>query len=270
MNLEVKKLTDLKNQFHGKDCLIITAGPSLKNACKNRIRDLSKGKVVIAVKQAYYYMPEIVDIHVLNDNNYEVYDYTKAKKSIKILLVKSEAKLAFTPKCNYDIKYVIDGAKSDLNYSIAQTYNFTENESMYKFKRLKGPGIMYEICIYFPVFFKSKEVIFVSWDLGFKNSDLIKRYYEKASFFDLSKKYIIKNHLSMYNKYLVRIENIIRIFLYLLGFRMKLGIPTVTKNEANIIADSTFHLSQYYKTKNIKHYIYSNESMLSNVFERII
>lgn len=269
MNLEVEKLTDLKNQFQGKDCLIITAGPSLKKACKNKIINLSKGKVVIAVKQAYYFIPEIVDIHVLNDNNYEIYDYTNAKRSIKVILVKSDAKLAFTPKCNYDIKYVIDREKSDWKHSIAETHNFKENESMYKFKRLKGPGIMYELCIYFPVFFKSQEVIFVSWDLGFKNSDHIKRYYEKESFFDRFKKYTIKNHLSFYNKYLVRIENILRILFYLLGIRLRLGTPTVTKDEANKIAKSTINLSQYYNKKNIKHFIYSQESMLCEEFERI-
>jgi hypothetical protein len=264
-----KKIKELRNTFINRDCLVITAGPSLKDACKNKIRNLAEGKVVIAVKQAYYFIPEIVDIHVLNDNNYEIYDYTNAKSTIKIILVKSGAKLAFTPKCNYDIKYMIDRATSDWQHSIAETSNFKENESMYKAKRLKGPGIMYELCIYFPVFFNSKKVIFVSWDLGYKNSDLIKRYYEKESFFEKFKKYLIKNHLYLYNKYFVRMENILRIFLYLLGIRMRLGTPTATKDEANKIAESTIYLSQYYNTKNIKHFVYSKESMLCEEFERI-
>ena len=70
-----KKIKELRNTFINRDCLVITAGPSLKDACKNKIRNLAEGKVVIAVKQAYYFIPEIVDIHVLNDNNYEIYDY---------------------------------------------------------------------------------------------------------------------------------------------------------------------------------------------------
>ena len=102
-----KNIHLLKKEFLGKDCLIITAGPSLDEASKEKIMSLSKGKVVIAVKQAYYFLPEIVDLHVINDNNYEFYDYKKAKINLKIILIRSPSTLSFTPKCDAFIEFKI-------------------------------------------------------------------------------------------------------------------------------------------------------------------
>ena len=128
---------------------------------------------------------------------------------------------------------------------------------------------MYEVCIYFPILFNSNCVIFVAWDLGTKNSNIIKRYNEKETLYNKIKKFIINRNLKVYNLFFLRIENILRIILYYLGVNLKLGVPTITESEAVMISNSTCDLSHYYKSNGIKHYIYSDNSLVSKYFQRI-
>ena len=264
-----KNIDELKKNFLGMDCLFITAGPSLKKLSKERVKELAKGKVVIAVKQAINFIPEIVDIHILNDSNYQIYDYKGMKKNLKVILLKSGSKLSFTPKCNPFIEYIIDKRTINWDSSLANTLDFKGNESLYNYTRTYGPGIMYELGIFLPLLFNSNSVIFVSWDLGSKNSNVIERFYEENTLYDKFKKFLIEKNIGLYNRYIIRIENLIRILLYYIGFNVKLGIPVVTINEANQIADSTYYLSKYYSQNNIEHCVYSGSSMLSSEITRI-
>jgi len=264
-----ERVNELKKSFLGKDCLIITAGPSLKNACKKKLKKLAKGKVVIAVKQAIYFMPEIVDIHVINDNNYDIYNYENSKDSIKVILLKSNSLLSFTPECTAFLEYKINEKTCDWKSCIAKSNNFKINESLYKYKRNWGPGIMYELCIYFPILFNSTKVFFVAWDLGYQNCSIINRFYEKDNFIKKLRNYIFRISPLFYNKIFVKIENLTRIILYYLGFKVTLGIPGITLNEASIIADSSYYLSKYYSINGITKYIVSDTSMLHESFKRI-
>lgn len=266
----LEKIKELKEKFEGKDCLIITAGPSLENTCKKRLKELAERKVVIAVKQAYYFVPEIVDIHVINDNNYECYDYKKAKRNLKIILLKSPSILSFTPKSNAYIKFIIKKESCSWEKSLVHKNNFEDYEICENsLERPWGPGIMYEICIYLPVFFNSNNVIFVSWDLGSNGTNIINRFRENNGFVKHIHNYLISNFPHFFNNFYIKVENIFRIIFYFIGFKVKMGLPSATKNEAIKIAESTLLLSNYYNSKGINHFVISDASMLCDNFERI-
>ena len=265
-----EKVNELKQCFQGKDCLIITAGPTLENTCKNKLREIAAGKVVIAVKQAYYFLPDIVDLHVINDNNYEVYSYKNAKKNLKVILLKSPSIISFTPKCDPFIRFEIRRENCIWEKSIVSNKNFEEYEiNEDSLDRPWGPGIMYEICIYFPVLFSSRKVIFVSWDLGSSNTNIINRYNENQGFLKNLHNYLICKFPYLYNKFYIKIENILRILLFIFGIKVKVGLPAVTKNEAIKISESSEFLSLYYFNKNIEHFVFSDQSLLHENFKRL-
>ncbi|NDB29927.1 hypothetical protein EB151_10305 [archaeon] len=66
----------LKDVAKGKECVILTCGPSLNDFSNEELREKLDGKFVIAVKQAFHKVPDMVDMHVFNCNNYEMYDYS--------------------------------------------------------------------------------------------------------------------------------------------------------------------------------------------------
>ena len=61
-----KKLELLKDKYEGEECYILTCGPSLKSYNPNFLKEKLKDKLVIAVKQAYNYCPDVVDFHLFN------------------------------------------------------------------------------------------------------------------------------------------------------------------------------------------------------------
>ena len=65
----------LKDKYEGQECYILTCGPSLKSYNPNFLKEKLKDKLVIAVKQAYNYCPDVVDFHLFNSNNFETYRY---------------------------------------------------------------------------------------------------------------------------------------------------------------------------------------------------
>ena len=68
--------TNLLKMLGSKDCVILTCSPSLNDFGDEQLRKL-KDKFVIVVKQAFHKVPELVDMHIFNCNNYEMYDYSQ-------------------------------------------------------------------------------------------------------------------------------------------------------------------------------------------------
>ena len=59
-------LSDLKPKYKGRDCLILSCGPSLNDISNKLIRRFAQDKVVICVKLAYNKFADICDIHCFN------------------------------------------------------------------------------------------------------------------------------------------------------------------------------------------------------------
>ena len=70
-----ERLQMIKNKYLNKTAYIVSAGPSLKNYNIDKLKLFLKDKFVIAVKQVYDLLQEVVDIHVLNFDNYKLQNY---------------------------------------------------------------------------------------------------------------------------------------------------------------------------------------------------
>ena len=57
---------DLLNRHKGESCLLLTCGPSLNQYPVDTLLEAAKDRVVVAVKQAYDKIPEVVDYHFWN------------------------------------------------------------------------------------------------------------------------------------------------------------------------------------------------------------
>jgi len=162
-----KKVDILKDSFKGQDCYILSCGPSLKNYSPEFLREKLKDKLVIAIKQAYDYVPDIVDFHLFNCNNFKVYDYKESQPVIIATAGEPEEVMVnhvWTKQQEYDIFLPIVNSNKDFNHSLAVTRNFDDYVLEKTTDRLWGPGMMYEIGLYLVEHLGISNVHTIGWD----------------------------------------------------------------------------------------------------------
>lgn len=147
---------------NSNDCIILGCGPSLEKLDKDKLKGLSATHNIFAIKQAYNFLPEVVDYHFINDNNYSVYDYSKSdcKVVAEFPLNHFVTSIANTA----DIIYKVDN--SDFNKSLSVTHAFEKNTIAKSEVRPWGPGIIYEVVFFFAYHLGMKSIKTVGWDLG--------------------------------------------------------------------------------------------------------
>lgn len=177
-----KKISILKDSYAGKDCYILTCGPSLKTVPKEKLIEKLKDKPVIAIKQAYEYVPEIVDFHIFNANNFQTYDYKEDSTPV-VLTSAGESELAcvhniWSNNQKYDIFTPI---LDDRNYNktIAKSLEFDKYLFDQRFDRPWGPGMMTEVAIYLAVHLGVKSINTIGWDLESPNTVKSNHFYDK-------------------------------------------------------------------------------------------
>ena len=263
-----RKLSVLREHYDGCDVVILTAGPSINQIGIDKLKGFLVGKLVIAVKQTYYLAPELVDIHLLNPFNYQTYDYG-AFTPIVINVSLSNSKFSL-PDGMVDLEFQIDAEKTKREDSLASTRRYDDYLLDESAVRPFGPGIMYELGIYIPVLVNASTVTIFGWDIGSKTENSIDRFYESRSLSKLIQGLMMKLSIKWYNKYYVRIHNIVNVILHkYLGLNVVLNNPGITDNEATFIADSTNDLYKWFESKNIYPKIVSETSMVHPVFTRV-
>lgn len=65
----------LKDTYKGETAYLVTCGPSLLSHDRDSLIEKLEGKLVIACKQSYEYIKEVVDFHLLSVYNYQPYEY---------------------------------------------------------------------------------------------------------------------------------------------------------------------------------------------------
>ncbi len=259
------KIDILKNAYQNEECYILTAGPSLAMVDIDKLREATRGKLVIAVKQAYNIIPDLVDFHVINPINYIYY---QKNSCIRVYIDGQESKLK-APKYNPDVSFEIDknfGGKRDL--SLANTMDYERYLINKSLLRPWGPGIMHEIVIYLPILFGCSSINIIGWDLGEKGSSMINRFYENESILKIVDQFFYKIlPLKVYNKYIAG-QNRLRSILHYFNNRIIINKPGLTPNEADFVALSTEMLYTWITNKNIKVNIISEQSMVSEKFPR--
>jgi len=263
-----KALHEYIDRHKSKDVVIVTAGPSLNSLDKTKLRNFCEGKFIIAVKQAIHLL-DSCDLHVINDDNFELYKYDRFRSPPKVVYAFSGSLYKRIPKGVYDFRYEIPRSVSSLEMSLSSMKNFEEFTDLFSSnKRPLGPGIMYELCIFFPLYFSSKTLHLFGWDIGLLDDDKISRFYQKSGFVSKLNGFVFSKSINLYNNVYIHIENVIRYILFLMKFKIRINVPGITKGEAKFIADSTEGLFDFYKEHNIEVTVYSKTSLLSKRFRR--
>ena len=180
---DAKKIKILKDSYKNKECYILTCGPGLKQYPPELLREKLKDKLVIAVKQAYNYVPDIVDFHLFNSNNCEVYDYGENRPIVLTCAAESELAMVhsvWSNKQDYDIFTFIEDDR-DFSKSICKSLNFEEFTFENKLERPWGPGMMSEVVVYLALHLGVKEINTIGWDLEEPGSTKSNHYYENRN-----------------------------------------------------------------------------------------
>ena len=169
----LKKVQILKDRFKGKECVILTCGPSLKDFNKEKLKEYCKDKVVLAVKQAYDYVPEIVDIHLWNCSNLPApaangayYPYWEKEP---IVICSSNYDLGMrwdATKQKHDIFFKIPIRTEINNEFVTKTKRFEDYLFDKQLTRPCGPGIMLETVIYTAVHLGVNKITAIGWDIN--------------------------------------------------------------------------------------------------------
>lgn len=178
-----KKLDLLKDKYSGKDCYILTCGPGLNQYSPEFLKEKLKDKLVIAVKQAYNYAPEIVDFHLFNSNNFEVYEYSEPRPVVVTTSAEEELGMihhVWSNKQKYDIFTFIKDDR-DFSKSICKSLNFDDWLFEKTIDRPWGPGMMTESVIYLAVHLGVKNIYTIGWDLEKPGSKESNHYYGERS-----------------------------------------------------------------------------------------
>ena len=174
-----KKIELLKDTYKDKDCYILTCGPGLKQYSPEFLKEKLSNKLVFAVKQAYEYVPEIVDFHFFNANNFQVYNYEKSRPIVVTNSAEPELAMIhhiWTNKQDYDI-FAFTPDDKDFSKAICNSLKFDEYLLENTLDRPWGPGMMSEIVIYMAVHLGVKNIYTIGWDLEKPGETKSNHYY---------------------------------------------------------------------------------------------
>jgi hypothetical protein len=174
-----KKIELLKDTYKDQDCYIITCGPSLKDYSPEFLREKLKGKLVFAIKQAFNYIPDLVDFHFFNSNNFETYDYSSHRPIVISNSAEDELSMihhVWGNKQEYDIFTFIPDDK-DFSKSICKSLEFEKYLFENSMNRPWGPGMMTEVVIYMAVHLGVKNIHTIGWDLEKPGTTTSHHYY---------------------------------------------------------------------------------------------
>ena len=171
----MNSIESLKYAHKGEECILLNCGPSLNDYSEDKLREIAKDKIVIAVKQAYLKVPDIVDYHFWNCCNLPI-----PKNGIHFNYGDDGPIVIASSNFAYGVRWSLF-QKIDYFYRIPllhmtdvpvfvatalnfEHWTFTNNPV----KRPVGPGIMYETVVFALEHFGFSKVICIGWDLSDK------------------------------------------------------------------------------------------------------
>ncbi len=158
-----------KNIHAGKNIFILNRGPSWKKVCREVVVKLkANGGIIAAVKSGIEGFEDLVDIHFVNQYNHQRYRYSRSHTVIKVLLnIPGEPRIWDT---DYDLVFrlpdvPIDCFESSKKNTLAVKMDFDRGIIRDSLDRPWGPGIMYDIVIFFCLYLGAKNLVISGWDL---------------------------------------------------------------------------------------------------------
>ena len=238
-----KRIPYLKHLFKRQECFILSCGPSLREYTPEELKKKLKGKIVIAIKQAYNYCPSIVTFHLINQCNYQNYQYPPGNIPVRIFCGRSKEKM----KIDLSEKLLKQAEESEIiihieeRVSIASQLTRLNNYNKYLFSnqlaRPWGPGIFHEVGIYLVCQLGCSKISTLGLDLSSSSESSYTHFDEESRLKSLN---FAKNTMTD--------ENIL--------------------NEIKQVAESTQYLYQWLKSKNIEWVVLSKKSALHSSIPR--
>ncbi len=175
-----EKLDILKDSFKGETCYLLSCGPSLSDYEKEELKEKLKGKLVLAVKQAYHYVPECVDFHFWNCSNLPMwksglpysdqlhYKYN-AREPIVVASSNYDKGQRWSPSQHYDIFFKIPIRTEIDNDFLCLSKNFEDYSLDTTTERPCGPGIILETVLHTAVHLGVSKIVAIGYDLSKNN-----------------------------------------------------------------------------------------------------
>ena len=166
-----ERLEFLKDKYKDETAYIVTCGPSLKKHDINELRKKLKNKLVISIKQAYNVVKNETDFHILNTWNLSEYNWLD-NSIVYWSLAKSYAneqlQRILDMKAPIDLFIpVINPPYINYNQTVQATCNFDDFYMMETHTEVKlGIGMMYEMAIPLSLLLGCKKMVMIGWDLG--------------------------------------------------------------------------------------------------------
>lgn len=170
------KLHALKGKAPGDTCVILACGPSLTEYPPEDLTKLCQNTTVLAVKQAFQYVPEVCDFLLLNTWNYQKYDFSQRRPVI--LYEKGPADPVVYGE--HDITFNLPQA-NDLSQQLARSKRYDDYTFEASVNRPWGPGVLYEIGFYLAHYMGFKSIVTLGWDVGAKSTSVMPHFYDRPS-----------------------------------------------------------------------------------------
>lgn len=182
-----EKVSALQDSFKGDTCYILNCGPSLKHYDPEYLKGRLDNELVLAVKQAHDYCPEVVDFHLFNCSNLPFpkdglyYDY---RDSDPLVIASSNYPLGvrWDKRQHTDIFLKIP-IRTRIDSFLCDNKKFDDYLLSNGVERPCGPGIMYETVIHTAVHLGVSRIVVLGWDLGGnpKSPNDYEHFYDKNS-----------------------------------------------------------------------------------------
>lgn len=171
-----QQLDRLAGRLKGGDVVILACGPSLSDYAPDELERLLAGRCVMAVKQAFDVVPELVDFQILNTWNSQRYDYSRRRPFII-----RETAIGDPPVFGEADLELTVARPSALSEQLAIRQNFADYTFDRQIDRPWGPGVLYEIGFYLALHLGAGRIITLGWDVGVRASSIMPHFYDRPN-----------------------------------------------------------------------------------------
>lgn len=164
-------LDSIKGRYKGETAYLVTCGPSLTSHNRKKLLEKLEGKLVIACKQAYSFVKEVADFHLISVYNYQPYVYHNSNTRViwQLTGANIQNELERIHEWNHPIDIAIPVYSTpwvQKHQSTSYTRNFKNWELFSEGKAVWGPGIMYETGFPLALHLGCKDITTIGWDIG--------------------------------------------------------------------------------------------------------